>query len=239
MANQFMKARHVIMYNSPASYNTCLISTLYIGMGLEKVDVTVKDLFDLLFEHIEIQKFGKPLDMTLKGPGSSHEIDPDEITQFLNAVARRYDISIDIYGICGKKMFSYGSNMYITHARYYGKIGRSHRTVKLYTDGGHFFCVFGKASTKKEGEGKLVKYSDLRRRAYDLEVIYRREVEDVAHDIALSMSEIEADSVASSEEVTLDDIDELILNPTFLKIIKSKEAMRRLFERMDELKSVI
>ena len=120
MAHQ-RTSKHVVMYNSPASYNTCLISSLYIGMVLEMVNVDVAGLFDRLFECISMQKFGEPLDLTLKGPGSSSEIEPDDITRFLNIISIEYDISIDIYGIFNREMFSYGNNMYITNAAYYEK----------------------------------------------------------------------------------------------------------------------
>ena len=149
--------KHELMagYNSPATYNTCMIASIFLGLRKLKVHVSVGDLLQLLLQYVPIESLGECMSSCTKG--SYEAVDKAatsierNVNTFLQALTLKYGVAIHFW-TCTTSLENTGKYPGIvfqkgTRAQ---TVGKYYRTISMFLHEGHFYYMFGHAESDRE-----------------------------------------------------------------------------------------
>jgi hypothetical protein len=149
------KNKFVIAYNSPSRYNTCLMSSLFIGIKQENLDISVHQMFSLFFEHVHPKNLGEMMvydAQAITDYTSENEI-AQGVSKFLHALVEIIGITIKLwtateaFDINVKKRNKLADDRFIryfkgTQVAIIGNPNNSN-VVEIILYGNHFHLIYG------------------------------------------------------------------------------------------------
>lgn len=147
-------------FNSPATYNTCMIASLFLGLHNTYKDLTCGELFECVFKFIELKHIGDFMDFsqvlnkdTSASTGQGSLQLSDQVTAFLNFVSNKYKVKI-IFWTCIEYLGNHTTCPDINFMKgiRVDEIGHHsyQNAISMILNGGHFYYMYGHAKTDAE-----------------------------------------------------------------------------------------
>ena len=178
----------IAAFNSSALYNTCMFSSLFLGLRNTRHNLKVGTLFEDVFKFIPFDRIGEHMEVYSNDlVGSAKETSSDLgacVKSFLQFISRKYSVKI-IFWTCTKHLGYNDSCPGIDFMKgiRVDSIGSYPNAVSMVLNGGHFYYMYGHARTDQEIVCKGQTYCKSVEKHRFLSGIYDQELRTIISDI--------------------------------------------------------